>query len=435
MVASTVVLLAGFTATFLWGTRRSTIRLPTYKQLTFQRGMVLDARFTSDGNTVVYSALWDGNRAETFSMRPERPESLSLGLPPARLYGVSRQGELAILLGKPGERRFVWHGTLARVPLSGGAPREIFEDVWSADWSPDGHDLAVIRRVEGEYQLEYPIGRVLIRPLPGVVVAGFAFRVSPRGDKVAFTTSEGITIVDRAGKASVLSTSETTLGLAWDPSGDAIWTAREATTGASTGLWRIALDGKVRQVARVPGNAMIHDVSSEGRLLIHHGFTYVGARAKAPGEAGEHDVAVHDDNNDIALTADGSRLLLYDGSESNLGWAFLRPTRGGAAIRVAAGWPLGLSPDGKWVLVRRDEENVAKVVLVPTGPGEQRVVPTEGLRNVGSAWFLDATHVLLNAAVEGRPWRTFLLDLAGGSRSRSHRRRPTPCPVRWPTGL
>jgi hypothetical protein len=134
----------------------------------------------------------------------------------------------------------------------------------------------------------------------------------------------------------------------------------------------------------------------------------------APGEADEHDVGVYDVNYDIALTADGSRLLLYSATEPNVGWAFLRPTRGGPAIRLAEGRTLGLSPDGKWVLVRRDEKDEGKIVLVPTGPGEQRVIPTEGLRKVGSAWFLDTTHVLLNAAGEGKLWRTFLLDLAGG---------------------
>jgi site-specific recombinase XerD len=65
---------------------------------------------------------------------------------------------------------------------------------------------------------------------------------------VAFTTSGGITIVDRSGKATVLSTSDATAGLAWDPSGDAIWTARQTGGGANTGLWRVALDGKLREV-------------------------------------------------------------------------------------------------------------------------------------------------------------------------------------------
>src|SRR5262245_15814795 len=88
-----LVLLAGAAAAgFVWGVRRPP-RLPELKQLTFRRGMILDARFTPDGNTVVYSALFDGHAAETYSMRLDRPEAQRLDLPPSQLMGVSSSGE------------------------------------------------------------------------------------------------------------------------------------------------------------------------------------------------------------------------------------------------------------------------------------------------------------------------------------------------------
>jgi hypothetical protein len=37
---------------------------------------------------------------------------------------------------------------------------------------------------------------------------------------------------------------------------------------------------------------MLHDVSRDGRLLIHHGFEREGARVKAPGEDSERDLCV-----------------------------------------------------------------------------------------------------------------------------------------------
>ena len=138
--------------------RPSDPRLPTFSKLTFRRGTILSAFFTSDGKSVVYSATWDGEPPEIFSMRIEAPESRSLGLPPARLLAVSSKGELAILLTPPGDASAYATGTLARVPLVGGAPREVLQDVYTADWSPDGNELAVVRRVAGELQLEYPIG-------------------------------------------------------------------------------------------------------------------------------------------------------------------------------------------------------------------------------------------------------------------------------------
>ena len=51
-------------------------------------------------------------------------------------------------------------GTLARVPLAGGSPREIADDVVEADWSPDGANLAIIRGMAGKYRIEYPLGSV-----------------------------------------------------------------------------------------------------------------------------------------------------------------------------------------------------------------------------------------------------------------------------------
>ena len=43
-------------------------------------------------------------------------------------------------------RPLQWSGTLATSPLGGGAPREMLENVFDADWSPDGNELAVIDR-------------------------------------------------------------------------------------------------------------------------------------------------------------------------------------------------------------------------------------------------------------------------------------------------
>ena len=34
---------------------------PSYRQLTFRRGTIWNARFAPDGHTIVYSATWNGN--------------------------------------------------------------------------------------------------------------------------------------------------------------------------------------------------------------------------------------------------------------------------------------------------------------------------------------------------------------------------------------
>ena len=66
---------------FLGGRRASDKPPPTFKQLTFRRGWVDQARFAPDGRTVIYGAGWDGKPVELFQTRTDSPESRPLGLP------------------------------------------------------------------------------------------------------------------------------------------------------------------------------------------------------------------------------------------------------------------------------------------------------------------------------------------------------------------
>ncbi|HVE65970.1 MAG TPA: serine/threonine-protein kinase, partial [Thermoanaerobaculia bacterium] len=131
------------------------------QRLTFRRGTILSARFAPDGRSIVYSAAWDGKPSEIFTTRPESPESRALNLSPASLLAVSSAGELAIALGWRPVLGWESAGTLARVSLEGGAPREILENVSEADWAPDGKELAIVRDAGPMRRLEYPIGKVL----------------------------------------------------------------------------------------------------------------------------------------------------------------------------------------------------------------------------------------------------------------------------------
>ena len=131
---------------------------PTFKQLTFRRGIITEARFAPDGQTILYSAAWDGGPVQLYRDAIVGPESGTFGPLSAGLASVSSANELALLLGCRLEYGFCV-GTLARMPLSGGAPRELLEDVVSADWTPDGVQLAAIHNADGEYRVEFPIGK------------------------------------------------------------------------------------------------------------------------------------------------------------------------------------------------------------------------------------------------------------------------------------
>src|SRR5205085_2131871 len=75
----------------------------------------------------------------------------------ADVLAVAKTTELAVLLRRD---RLTGLGTLARIPLAGGTPREVAEQVLHADWMPDGANIAAIRFASGKWVLESPIGRV-----------------------------------------------------------------------------------------------------------------------------------------------------------------------------------------------------------------------------------------------------------------------------------
>src|SRR5437899_10610791 len=136
------------------------------------------ARFAPDGKNIVYSAAWEGNPIELLVTRPDSPESRPFGLSKAEVLSISSEGEMAILLHSHNIDPYINAGTLGRVPLGGGAPREVLENVQWADWSPDGTSFAVVREFGGLSRLEYPIGKVLYQ------TGGWLShpRVRPKGD-------------------------------------------------------------------------------------------------------------------------------------------------------------------------------------------------------------------------------------------------------------
>src|SRR5207244_201761 len=113
---------------------------PVFQRLTFRNGRVMNARFAPDGQTVLYGASWEGKPVEIFSARFGNPEWRSLVFSRTAIAAVSSSGELAVLLDRSPKQ-----GTLARVPMTGGAPRELAAEVYHADWHPNGTSLAVIR--------------------------------------------------------------------------------------------------------------------------------------------------------------------------------------------------------------------------------------------------------------------------------------------------
>jgi len=401
--------VAAVAAAFFAGSRivRSTATsLPQFRRVTFQRGAIQTARFAPDGQTVLYG-LTRGGAYELFSTRIGSPEYSLLGLPNADILSISTTGEIALLLGGPHRPAM-----LARAPLAGGAPREVLENVFSADWSPDGKDLAVVHRVSGKSRLEFPIGKVLYE------TSGFLYqlRVSPKGGLIAVIGRPSGT-----GRTKLLvfggdgrKRSELKIrvaGMVWSPSGKEIWLFRSSSP-SSTEIVSTTLDGHERLMGRLPGGFVLQDSAADGRLLAERYSQTQEMVGLGSDQPSERVLTWLDQSNPADISADGKSVLFGEG-----GSVYVRGMDGSPAKRLGEGFPRALSPDGKWALVYR-EASPMEALLMPTGAGEARKVsvgPVLLRDNSGGTFFADGRRILIEGTEPGHGNRLYVLDLSGGA--------------------
>jgi hypothetical protein len=385
------------------------------RPLTFRRGGIWDARFAPDGKTVVYSAGWDGGLPELYSTRVESPESKSLGLPSAGLSSISPRSELAILLHEKDDRGWPVFGTLASVPLSGGAPRALLNDVASADWAPNG-DLCVLRLQERSWQIEMPVGKVLYQSQ--FIQSDQLVRVSPAGDLVAFTEWDGDTstrqvrLVDRSGKVTTIWKGYQPMGSAWHRHARELWVAvmRE---GGMTRMIAVSPTGRERLLHDFDFPVFLHDVAPGGEALVNHGIFLTSLLTSAPGEATERELSLFDSSLPVSLARDGKLLMIVDRSALPGPATYIRPMDGGPAIRLRDGAALDLSPDGKWALFL-EPGPPKRLVQVPTGVGEPRPVSLGEIEPLGGRWSRFDGSLLVEGKQPGKKPRIFRLDSEGG---------------------
>jgi dipeptidyl aminopeptidase/acylaminoacyl peptidase len=387
-----------------------------HRRLTFRRGNVLFARFTADAQQVVYGASWGDRPTEIFLTRIGSPETRPLGIPGASLLSVSPSGELAISIKRGNLFGVVGTGTLARVPLAGGTPRQILEEVIAADWTPDGKNLAVVRQLEGKSVLEFPIGK---RLYDSTLLA--SPRVSPDGGKVAMIesdqTSSWIVVIDTAGNRKELAKDFLYIDSStWNPSGKEVWFAG-IDSATRTGIYAVDLSGRVRLVGTTTDVEVLHDIARDGSVLverelnvreIHHGVV--------PGTQ-ERDLSWLEQSADPTLSADGKTMAFWESGEGGgvAGSVYLRTTDGAPAVRLGEGRASDISPDGKWVLTLGTSAAGPRLTLLPTGAGEPKPIPIENMRVFGGAFIPpDGKRLVIGATEPGHGVRAYVLDLAGG---------------------
>jgi eukaryotic-like serine/threonine-protein kinase len=354
--------------------------LPAFsvRQLTFRQGNINSARIASDGQVIVYAAAWDGEDYRLFTTRLDSDQSRPLDLPPADLLGLSNANQLALSMGRPAVDGFEPRGLLAAVDLAGGAPRVLDDGVVAVDWGPDGKLAAVVRRVDGQSQLEFPLGTVVHRAAT-ITVA----RVSPDGRRVCFPINySDLMQAERGGPVTVLASNLPRITkCAWSPDGEEIWFTYSPTGSGNAELASIGSDGANQRVrAAFTGHAYLEDVLPGGAALVAAGTLRWSVHGRRLAGQLEHDLGVFDSSRVLHLSGDGSRILVTDNSASvQSGQVFLRSLDRAQAVQFPIGTPLAPTPDGAWIAVLGDgttrvEGSSNLITLMPIGAGKPRTL-------------------------------------------------------------
>lgn len=404
-----------------WWIGRSTAATlpPEYQQVTFRTGSVGNARFAPDGS-IVYSASWEDGVRQVYLSRTDDNGATPLGLKNAELLAVSKKGELAVALNQLGLGGYARAGTLARVPLSGGTPREVLDNVQDADWAADGENLAVVRFVPENFhwRLEYPVGKVLFDSINWISHP----KISPDGRWVAFADHENpigddqgsVAVIGADGHERKLSSGWSSLeGLEWSASGDEIWFAA-SNSGAANNLRGVTLAGKLRNITNVPGGMWLEDVQNSSTLMIVH-QQRVSIRGIGPREKQEHELGWLGWSELRDISRDGSKILFEEEAEGGGPnyTVFLRDTDGSPPMKIGEGVGGAISPDNKWVITR--PLKVGALSLVPTGAGESRQLTHDNVSYSEVRFLPDGKRLIATGIEAGHGARDYLIDVNRGS--------------------
>jgi serine/threonine protein kinase/Tol biopolymer transport system component len=395
----------------LWaGQRMGFVPPPSFQQLTFRRGTIHFARFTPDGNTVIYGARLNGEDLAIFTTRPGSLESRSLEIPKADILAISSTENMAILLPDEGN-------TLAEVPLAGGAPRRRESNIQFADWAPDGSNLAVVRDDGVNNLLEFPIDKPLYS------TAGYVTnpRFSPDGKLIAFIDhpshrddSGFIDIMDLSGKRTVLTGNwASALGLAWSPKGDEIWFTA-SKTGDDRQLWAVNLSGRQRLLLSTPDILTLQDIS-HGRVLLSQDDVHAEVMGLLSGSDKERDYSWLDLSTAVDLSDDGKMLLMDESGQAGGENAatYLRRIEDSVPVQLGQGEAAALSPDGKWALSFLSG-SPPKILVQPTGVGQPKEITNPEIASYQFAsWLPDDKHFVFAGNAADHAAQLYVQDIDG----------------------
>jgi eukaryotic-like serine/threonine-protein kinase len=405
-------------AALMWGfaAPREGLEGARFAQRTFGSQAIFTARYSGSGDGIVYSASARGSSPRLYALTSDYPEPRQLGDSGTALLAVSTRHEMAVLVHPTYILHRLFVGTLARMPVGGGAPREILADVRDADWSPDGTELAVVHDVGGKDRLEYPVGTVLYESF------GYLSdpRVSPDGKLVAFHEHAfryddrgTVSVVGLDRKHRVLTHEFWGLeGLAWRPDGK-----RLIFGGALAGFYQVhetSLSGGAHLLLPSAGTIIVQDIGPDGRWLVTRDDLFARLMVKGAGDSVEHDLTWLASTSGPHIARDGAALAFTDETEVTYATMFRR-IDGSPAVRLADGTAYAMSPDKQWV-VSRVPSVPQRLMLSPTGAGTSRQIDAGELETYLTAdFFPDGKRLLVCGNQPRHATRCYTRNLPNGA--------------------
>jgi eukaryotic-like serine/threonine-protein kinase len=390
-----------------------------YLGVTFRKGAVSSARFTPDGKSFVYSASWDGQPYASFLGRVESPDARDLQLKDSRIMSISRAGEMAVAFGPQNITHSFGDRVLSRIPMAGGARRDVLTGVIAADWIPGTDALAVIRDPGGNrpFTVEFPAGTTVHEAR-----AAWSLRVSPDGTRVAFFEGPEvfasprdamITVIDKSGHKTTLSRNLAGIGLAWAPSGAEVWFTATSPGHGAPYVNAVSLSGVERVVHRAPDWLVLHDISADGRVLLSRNSVRIGMACHQRADTHERDLTWQLASTVKGLSADGMTVIFEDELLADPPPLYRRGMDGSPAVPLGFGSNATLSPDAMWVLAASGTD----LVLLPMGAGAAVTLSKGSVVPIGEgAWLGDSKRIVFTGHHSGdnRP-RGYIQEIAGGS--------------------
>lgn len=230
-----------------------------------------------------------------------------------------------------------------------------------------------------------------------------------------------VATVDRRGNKEILSPQQyfNVFGLAWN--GDEIW----YTAATERFLFRNEIhalapgDSTSRVVTRIPGNASLHDISPDGRVLMARTDDRGGMAVLPPGESRERDISWLDAPHLDDISRDGRRILF---TETGVGggpeWSvYLGDTAGDSPpVPLGDGSGVALSPDaGRAIVADVTPGGLnSHLNVIPTGPGRSTRIEHPGFEYSSATCTLDGEGVVVRARERGGEWRLYVQELGGG---------------------